>query len=581
MNLFHHIKTELLAIIHSLQASGSLPSGLALEAITVEPPRDGAHGDMSTNAAMVLAGLAKSNPRAIAEPIAEALRALPDVTEVTIAGPGFINLRFAPHFWQSVIPAILKEGTRFGDSKSGAGVRVNVEYVSANPTGPLHVGHARGAIYGDALSLLLMKAGYEVTKEYYINDAGAQVDVLARSAYLRYREACGEAIGDIPAGLYPGEYLLPVGQALKAHFGQSLLGKPESEWLPDVKRFAIDAMMSLIREDLASLHIFHDIFTSEQSLHDAKKIEETIENLKAKGLIYRGVLEPPKGKKPDDWEEREQLLFKSTDYGDDCDRALQKPDGTYTYFAADLAYAQDKINRGYHTLVYMLGADHGGYKRRMEAAVSALSNKQAVADIKLCQLVNLFRNGEPFKMSKRAGNFETVRDVYEAVGRDILRFIMLTRKNDMVMDFDLEKVKEQSKENPVFYVQYAHARCRSLLRIAESEMPDALSIEVDVALVSSLNAPAEMVLIRGLAQFPRMIEQAAAANEPHRVAYYLHELAGWFHGLWNQGNASESSRFLVAANPQLTAARLALARSVATVVASGLQVLGVEPAEEL
>ena len=572
MNLFNHIRQQLFVVLESVAP------GTSLAAVTVEPPRDASHGDVSTNAAMVLAGQLKQKPRELAEKIAQKLEGLDYITRVDVAGPGFINLSFAPAFWQQIIPGILNADTSYGDSKAGAGVKVNVEYVSANPTGPLHIGHARGAVYGDALALLLKKAGYDVTKEYYINDAGAQVDVLARSAYLRYREACGETIGEIPTGLYPGDYLIPAGQALKEKFGDSLLGKPEQEWLQTVKRFTVDAMMKLIREDLASLNIFHDVFVSEQSLHDAKKIEETIENLKAKGLIYRGVLEPPKGKKPDDWEEREQLLFKSTDYGDDSDRALQKPNGEYTYFAADLAYAQDKINRGFTTLVYMLGADHGGYKRRMEAAVSALSDKKSVADIKLCQLVHLFQNGEPFKMSKRAGTFITVRDVYEAVGRDILRFIMLTRKNDMVMDFDLEKVKEQSKDNPVFYVQYAHARCHSLLRIAQAEMPAALDTPYDVGLLSS---EGEMALIRGLAQFPRMIEQAAAANEPHRVAYYLQELAGWFHGLWNQGQASESSRFLVRDNLQLTAARLALARAVATVVASGLQVLGVESVKEL
>lgn len=581
MHLFQKIKEALLESIAAMQQSGALSASLTLDAITVEPPRDANHGDMSTNAAMVLAGQAKANPRALAEQFATALRELPDVTEVAIAGPGFINLRFAPAFWQREMLAILSAGASYGDSAVGGGTKVNVEYVSANPTGPLHVGHARGAIYGDALAILLKKAGYDVTKEYYINDAGAQVDVLARSAYLRYREACGQDIGEIPQGLYPGDYLVATGAALKEAYGETLLKKDESEWLADVKRFAIDAMMALIKQDLAALNIFHDVFVSEQSLHDAGAIPKAIENLKTKGLIYRGVLEPPKGKKPEGWEEREQLLFKSTDFGDDSDRALQKPDDSYTYFAADLAYAQDKINRGYAVLVYMLGADHGGYKKRMEAAVSALSGGTSVADIKLCQLVHLFQNGEPFKMSKRAGTFITVRDVYEAVGRDILRFVMLTRKSDMAMDFDLEKVKEQSKDNPVFYVQYAHARCCSLRRIAAEQMPEALALSVDEALLAQLSTEVEMAVIRALAHFPRMIEQAAQANEPHRVAYYLQELAGLFHGLWNQGQGSEQLRFLVPGNTQLTAARLALAASVAAVVASGLQVLGVEPAHEL
>lgn len=582
MNLYNHIKSELLTIIGGLQKDGLLPAPLATEAITVEPPRDASHGDVATNAAMVLAGQAKMKPRDVAEKIIGPLQAVKGVTEASIAGPGFINLRFAPSFWQSAIPAILKAGVSYGDSAIGSGRKINVEYVSANPTGPLHIGHARGAVYGDALALLLVKAGYDVTKEYYINDAGAQVDVLARSAYLRYREACGEAI-TIPSGLYPGEYLIPVGKALHAEFGMILMNQEEAEWLPGVKRFAINAMMERVREDLAQLNIFHDVFVSEQSLHDDGAIEKTIERLHRKGLIYTGMLEAPKGKKPEDWEERDQVLFKSTDYGDDSDRALQKPNGSYTYFAADLAYAQHKIDRGFHSLIYMLGADHGGYRKRMEAAVSALSDRTVEADIKLCQLVNLLRGGEPVKMSKRAGNFETVRDVTDAVGKDILRFIMLTRKNDMVMDFDLEKVKEQSKDNPVFYVQYAHARAHSLQRIAAAEMPEAVeaSAQPTEKQIAMLSSDAELALIRQLAQFPRVVEAAAQAHEPHRIAYYLQELAAGFHGLWNLGHGQESLRFLVRDNAELTTARLALARAVALVVASGLQILGVTPVEEL
>lgn len=580
MNLFLQIKAHIDRVIEGMIASGLLPDDVRNQPITVEPPRDASHGDMSTNAAMVLAGKAKSNPKALAETLVAQFQSIPHLTEVTIAGPGFINFRFEPAFWQQVIPAILSLGDRYGDSAMGQGQKVNVEYVSANPTGPLHIGHARGAVYGDALALLLKKSGHTVTKEYYVNDAGSQVDTLARSAFLRYREACGEAIGEIPAGLYPGEYLIPTAQALKDTYGDSLLNKPEAEWLLSVKHFTIDAMLDLIRSDLKKLGIEHDVFTSEQSLHDAGAIPKAIEALTAKSLMYRGVLEAPKGKKPDDWEEREQLLFRSTDFGDDCDRAIQKPDGSYTYFAADLAYAQHKIGRGFDSLVYMLGADHGGYKKRMEAAIGALSDKKVHADIKLCQLVHLFQNGEPFKMSKRAGNFITVDEVVEAVGKDILRFIMLTRKNDMVMEFDLAKVKEQSKENPVFYVNYAHARAHSVQRIAAEQMPEALEFlpNADLSLLSS---DAELALIRVMAEFPRVIEAAASAHEPHRIAFYLQELAAAFHGLWNVGNGNEALRFLVPANVQLTAARLALARSVACVVACGLNVLGVEPLEEL
>lgn len=582
MNLYSDLKNKLQVILEDMKAAGSLPAEVKFDAITVEPPRDASHGDMATNAAMVLAGQAKSNPRAIAEQIAEKLKSVEHVTEVSVAGPGFINLRFAPAYWQQAVSAILTDGGSYGNSAVGDQRHINVEYVSANPTGPLHIGHARGAVYGDALATLLLKAGYKVTKEYYINDAGAQVDVLARSAYLRYREACGETI-EIPAGLYPGAYLIGVGESLKETYGTALLGKAEGEWLADVKAFAIESMMALIKADLLDLGIRHDVFISEKSLHDTGKIPESIELLTAKGLIYRGVLEPPKGKKPADWEEREQLLFKSTDFGDDVDRALQKPDGSYTYFAADLAYAQHKIARGFDTLVYMLGADHGGYRKRMEAAISALSDGKVSTDIKLCQMVHLLKDGEPVKMSKRAGNFETVRDVLDTVGKDILRFIMLTRKSDMVMDFDLDKVKEQSKENPVFYVQYAHARAKSLLRLAAGEQADAhaQSEKPDAALLAMLASPAELALIQLLAQYPRIIEAAAAAYEPHRIAFYAQELAAAFHGLWNLGNGAEELRFIVRDNPQLTAARLSLARAVAVVVASALNVLGVTPAEEL
>lgn len=579
MNLFSTIRTKLDAVIYELIEQGILPDSIKHSGITVEPPRDASHGDVSTNAAMVLAGQAKMKPRDLAEQIAKGLEGIDGITEVGIAGPGFINMRCSDRFWLQVIPAIMEQELSYGDSNIGAGQKINVEYVSANPTGPLHVGHARGAVYGDAMATLLAKAGYDITKEYYINDAGGQIDVLARSVYLRYREANGEII-EIPEGYYPGDYLIPAGAALKDAHGDSLLNMDEEKWLSIVKPFAVEQMMKMIRADLAKLGIHHDVFASEKELHDKGAIEAAIALLKNKGLIYRGTLEPPKGKLPDDWEAREQLLFKSTDYGDDVDRALQKPDDSYTYFAADLAYAQDKIDRGFNTLIYMLGADHGGYKKRMEAAVSALSDKQVVCDIKLCQLVNLLKDGEPLKMSKRAGNFETVRDVVAEVGKDVLRFIMLTRKSDMVMDFDLDKVKEQSKDNPVFYVQYAHARCKSLLRLAETECPDSIK-QIEQADLSLLNHEAEMALIKEMAQFPRIVEAAALAAEPHRIAFYLQDLAASFHGLWGMGNKQEQLRFIIADNPQLTTARLALAKTVAMVVACGLNVLGVEPLEEL
>lgn len=564
--------------IAALQESGALPVNLATDAITVEPPRDASHGDMSTNAAMVLAKPAQKKPRDVAELLVEQLKNLPSLTEIEIAGPGFINLRFANAYWLSLLPEILSHGNAYGDSDMGAGRRVNVEYVSANPTGPLHIGHARGAVYGDALAALLAKAGYDVTKEYYINDAGAQVEVLAKSAYLRYREACGEEI-TIPEGLYPGDYLKPVGQHIKERLGENVEAGD-----PRIRQIAIDSMMDLIRKDLAELGVVHDVFTSEQQeLHDKGAIDVAVKALEAKGLMYRGVLEPPKGKTSEDWEPREQYLFKSTDFGDDVDRAIQKSDGSYTYFAADLALSQHKIARGFHDLIYIFGADHGGYKKRMEASIKALSDGKVRCIIKLCQLVHLMRAGEPVKMSKRAGNFETVRDVLEAVGKDILRFVMLMRKNDVDMEFDLEKVKEQSKDNPVFYVQYAHARAKSLHRLAGTEAPEALRLskKPDGDLLALLEHPAELALVLQMAQFPRIIESAAAAHEPHRIAYYLHELAAAFHGLWQVGSKDADLRVIVPGNIQLTAARLTLASATASVIACGLSLLGVQAKDEL
>lgn len=581
MNIFEIYRNHVLSAIEA-----TFP-GYATEAVTLEPPREASHGDLSTNAAMVLAGQVnaapvdgkKIPPRAIAESLAEKLRGVEGVVKVDVAGPGFINLTLAASVWQGVVPVILENGNSFGNSRIGAGKRINVEYVSANPTGPLHIGHARGAVYGDALATLLMKAGYNVTKEYYINDAGAQVDVLAESALLRYREALGEAIGEIPAGLYPGEYLKSVGETLYATYGRDLLRESADKQRRIAKAVAIDCMMALIKHDLGDMGITHDVFTSEAALRD--KIPLAVAALEEKGYVYRGTLEPPKGEKVEDWEPQEQLLFRSTAFGDDADRTIAKADGSYTYFAGDLAYTMDKVSRGYETLIYMFGADHGGYVKRMEASAAALSDHAVTVDIKLCQLVHLTKNGEPVRMSKRAGNFVTARDVLDEVGKNILRFVMLMRKTNADMDFDLDKVKEQSKDNPVFYVQYAHARAKSVLRLAREQMPEAYALPVASVDVSLLSHPAELALIRLLAGWPRLVEQAATAHEPHRILYYLQEVASAFHGLWNVGSKDADIRMVQPDQPALTAARLALARALAVVVASGLNVCGVEPVEEL
>ncbi len=581
MNIFEIYRNHVLSAIEA-----TFP-GYATEAVTLEPPREASHGDLSTNAAMVLAGQVnaapvdgkKIPPRAIAESLAEKLRGVEGVVKVDVAGPGFINLTLAASVWQGVVPVILENGNSFGNSRIGAGKRINVEYVSANPTGPLHIGHARGAVYGDALATLLMKAGYNVTKEYYINDAGAQVDVLAESALLRYREALGEAIGEIPAGLYPGEYLKSVGETLYATYGRDLLRESADKQRRIAKAVAIDCMMALIKHDLGDMGITHDVFTSEAALRD--KIPLAVAALEEKGYVYRGMLEPPKGEKVEDWEPQEQLLFRSTAFGDDADRTIAKADGSYTYFAGDLAYTMDKVSRGYETLIYMFGADHGGYVKRMEASAAALSDHAVTVDIKLCQLVHLTKNGEPVRMSKRAGNFVTARDVLDEVGKNILRFVMLMRKTNADMDFDLDKVKEQSKDNPVFYVQYAHARAKSVLRLAREQMPEAYALPVASVDLSLLSHPAELALIRLLAGWPRLVEQAATAHEPHRILYYLQEVASAFHGLWNVGSKDADIRMVQPDQPALTAARLALARALAVVVASGLNVCGVEPVEEL
>ncbi|MFT6169976.1 MAG: arginyl-tRNA synthetase, partial [Celeribacter sp.] len=510
MNLFADIRALVLTSLTELTTEGVLPEGLSFDNVAVEPPRDALHGDMATNAAMVLAKPAKSNPRAIAQALADKLSADPRIDSVDVAGPGFINLRLNASLWGDLVTSILTD-KNFGKSTFGTGKTVNVEYVSANPTGPMHVGHTRGAVFGDALASLLDFAGYDVTREYYINDGGGQVDTLARSVYERYREANGLS-PEIAEGLYPGDYLVPVGEALKEKYGDSLIGKPESEWLADFRVYSTDAMMDMIRADLKLLGVEMDNFFSEKALYDTGLIESAIGELKDKGLIYRGTLEPPKGQMPDDWEPREQTLFKSTDHGDDVDRAIQKSDGAWTYFAPDIAYHYDKVQRGFDEIIDIFGADHGGYVKRMKAAVSALSDGKVACDIKLVQLVKLFKNGAEFKMSKRAGTFVTLRDVVDQVGADVTRFVMLTRKNDASLDFDFDKVLEQSKDNPVFYVQYAHARVCSVLRKAA----DAGVVLTDTP---KFDDPAEITLARKLADWPRQVEIAAKSHEPHRIAF--------------------------------------------------------------
>ncbi|UWR23799.1 arginine--tRNA ligase [Sulfitobacter sp. S190] len=580
MNLFADIRSLVIDTLDTLVSQGQLPQGLSFDNVTVEPPRDAAHGDMATNAAMVLAKPAGLKPRDIADAIAQVLVQDDRITAADVAGPGFLNLRLAPSVWQGVAGAVLAAGTGFGRGSMGAGKRVNVEYVSANPTGPLHVGHTRGAVFGDALASLLDFVGYDVTREYYINDGGAQVDVLARSVYLRYLEAHGQEVA-FEDGTYPGDYLIAVGEALKSRVGAGYVDQPEDVWLADVRTFATEAMMDLIRADLKALGVEIDTFFSEKSLYGTGLIEGAIADLQNKGLIYEGVLEPPKGKKPEDWEPREQTLFKSTDHGDDVDRPVKKSDGSWTYFAPDIAYHYDKVQRGYDLLIDVFGADHGGYVKRMKAAVSALSGGTVPLDIKLTQLVKLFKNGEPFKMSKRAGTFVTLRDVVDEVGADVTRFVMLTRKNDAPLDFDFDKVLEQSRENPVFYVQYAHARVSSVKRKAAQAGIDVGADALESADLSKLDHDAELALLRKVAEWPRLVETAARTNEPHRVAFYLYELAGDLHGLWNRGNDDPSLRFIQEDDPATSQAKIALAQSVAIVIASGLGILGVTPAEEM
>jgi arginyl-tRNA synthetase len=588
-NIFDDVLDRVRAVTTRLAGTGLLPAGIDTSRIVVEPPRDPAHGDMATNAAMVLAKEAGRKPRELAQAIADALAADDLVQKVEVAGPGFINLTLKPSAWTAALRAAILAGVDFGKSQIGHAAKVNVEYVSANPTGPMHIGHCRGAVFGDALANLLAFSGFAVTREYYINDAGAQVDVLARSAYLRYREALGEDIGEIPEGLYPGDYLVPVGQALAAEHGRALNQKPEADWLPIVRAKAIEMMMAEIREDLTALNVRHDVFFSERSLieGDTDDVAQTLEWLRQRGEIYEGRLPPPKGAPDDDWEDREQTLFRATDFGDEVDRPLKKSDGSYTYFAADIAYHKTKWDRGFRHLIDVWGADHGGYVKRMAAAVRAVSGGEADLDVKLVQMVRLLRGGEPVKMSKRAGELVLSREVVPEVGRDAVRFMMLYRKNDAQLDFDLAKVVEHSRDNPVFYVQYGHARGHSVFRNAREVVPElpgesaARARFLAGGALEALSDPSELGLMRKIALYPRIVEGAAMAHEPHRIAFYLYELASEFHALWNKGNDSPHLRFIIQNDPTMTVARLALVEGVVTVLASGLGLLGVDAPEEM
>ncbi|RUV18872.1 arginine--tRNA ligase [Mesorhizobium sp. M7A.F.Ca.MR.245.00.0.0] len=584
MNIFADFTARIIKAVEALDLKDKDGVSPDLSRIAVEPPRDASHGDLATNAAMVLAKPTGQNPRALAERLAQALRDDKDVAATEVAGPGFVNLRLKDGFWQAHLTALLGEGRSYGRSTVGGGRKTNVEYVSANPTGPMHVGHCRGAVVGDALANLMAFAGYDVTKEYVINDAGSQIDVLGRSAFLRYREALGDDIGEIPAGLYPGDYLVPVGQALVAEYGRSLLQMPDDEALAIVKDRTIDAMMAMIREDLAMLNVHHDVFFSERTLHadNARKIRSAINDLTLKGHIYKGKLPPPKGEKPDDWEDREQTLFRSTAVGDDMDRALVKSDGSFTYFAGDVAYLKDKVDRGFVDLIYVLGADHGGYVKRLEALARAIAGDEVKLTVLLCNLVKLFREGEPVRMSKRSGDFVTLREVVEEVGRDAIRFMMLYRKNDAPLDFDFAKVTEQSKDNPVFYVQYASARCHSVFRQASEQLGEANFDRNSLASAAALlTDEGEIGLIRKLAEYPRLIESAALALEPHRLAFYLYDLASSFHGHWNRGTDNPDLRFVKVNDRQLTHARLGLVQAVSDVLTSGLTLIGAAAPTEM
>jgi arginyl-tRNA synthetase len=583
MNIYKHFTDVVQGVLLDLAAAGSLPAGLDASRVVVEAPRDATHGDLATNAAMVLSKPAGMKPRDLAELLVPRLTAHHEVVSAEIAGPGFINLRLTEAFWRERLKEILAAGPAYGESDEGKGKRVNVEYVSANPTGPLTAGHARGAVVGDAIASLLAKTGHEVCREYYINDAGSQVDVLARSAFLRYREALGETIAEIPPGFYPGEYLKAVGQALAARDGAKWRDLPETEWLPELRAFAVARMMAAIEADLKLLDIHMDRFSSERALVEAGAVKRALDQLDKNGLLYRGILEPPKGKQLDDWEPREQLLFRSSQFGDDVDRPIAKADGSYTYFANDIAYHFDKFSRGYPTLIDIVGADHGGWVKRITAAVMALTDKKAELDIKLCQLVNLLQDGQPVKMSKRSGTFVTLHDIIDEVGPGVVRFIMLTRRNDQTLDFDFAKVMEKSKDNPVWYVQYAHARCHSVFRNAVKMFGEGITTSESLlaADFEKLDSPEELDLIRRMAAWPAIVSGAAQAHEPHRIAFYLYDLASVFQQLYSRGNVNATLRFLLENDRSLTIARLALVQSVATVIAGGLRLIGVEPEEEL
>ena len=602
-NPFALVLDRVRAAAAALIADGALPAGIDQSRIAVEPPREASHGDMrhgelATNAAMVLAKDAGRRPSELADAIAAKLRADDLVAKADVAGPVFINITLKPAVWQQALCAVLRAGREYGRSDIGRANKVNVEYVSANPTGPMHIGHCRGAVFGDALANLLAFAGYAVTREYYINDAGAQVDILARSAYLRYREALGEDIGAIPDGLYPGEYLKEVGLLVGQEYGDRLNGRPEGEWLPVIRKLAIDTMMRSIRDDLDALNVKHEVFFSERSLTEGEGrpgenptdlVADTVAGLRERGHVYEGRLPPPKGSAVEDWEDREQTLFRATEFGDDVDRPLKKSDGSYTYFASDIAYHKSKIDRGFTAMIDVWGADHGGYIKRMKAAVAALSGGRAELDVKIVQLVRLLRAGEPVKMSKRSGDFVTLREVVDEVGRDAVRFMMLYRKNDAVLDFDLAKVIEQSRDNPVFYVQYGHARGRSIFRNVKEQMPQLLAQTAGEALVAALaeaplarlDDPAELSMMRKIALYPRLLEGAALAHEPHRISFYLYELAAEFHAFWTRGKDASHLRFIIQNDPDMTLARLALVQGVVTVFASGLALLGVEAPEEM
>jgi arginyl-tRNA synthetase len=588
-HLFANVLARVHAVCAALSAEGTLPAGIDLARVVVEPPKDAAHGDMATNAAMVLAKEARAKPRELADAIAAKLRADPLVASVDVAGPGFINLTLKTQAWGDALCTVLREGSGYGRSRIGNGEKVNVEYVSANPTGPMHVGHCRGAVFGDALASLLAFAGYDVVSEYYINDAGAQVDVLARSAHLRYREALGEAIGEIPEGLYPGDYLKPVGEALAAEHGAALQGQSEAQWLPVVRAKAIVMMMEMIKADLAALNITHEVFFSERSLIDGgqDQVKATIDFLRARGDVYEGRLPPPKGAPVDDYEDRVQTLFRATKYGDDVDRPLLKSDGSYTYFASDIAYHKTKFDRGFLNMVDVWGADHGGYIKRVQAAIKAVTEGKGTLDVKIVQLVKLLRNGEPVKMSKRSGDFVTLREVVDEVGSDAVRFMMLFRKNDAVLDFDLAKVIEQSKDNAVFYVQYGHARGHSVFRNAREVVPslpdttEGRAAYLADANLTRLDDTTELSLLRQLALYPRIVEAAATAHEPHRIAFYLYDLASEFHALWTRGRDLPHLRFIINNDAEITKARLAMVQGVVSVLASGLAVLGVHAPVEM